>query len=410
MKRSILDLDSILIKKYKQYLLPSILTSLALALNEFADYMIISNLLGEQAFATANLAAPLCLGIAACYMLLGSGGSGCYSVFLGRWEKQKAGSVFRLSVYLAWIFGIVYMAVGFIFRDALTNILCPDRSLVTYFSEYYVTVLLTAPFIVAMLTTIWFLPPSGAPVIATVVNIVSNVVNIIMDFVYMKGLDLGIRGSVLATFTGYVVGMLVMLVLLKKHNVRIANSPVGSDAATLFTKIFRLGASVALLQVCFAVRYSIGNQLAIRYAGQDGIIAFPLCLQTFSIASIFILGTADAAQPILAMLNGQMDHQGEAQVLKRSLFFQVIFGLGLVGVLELFPGVLVSLYRITGPDTIAMAIKGVRIFALTYITRGVCIQFMRFFLVARKTRYALLISLFDGLGVIPAGFILCEFF
>nr|MCR5775067.1 hypothetical protein [Lachnospiraceae bacterium] len=47
---------------------------------------------------------------------------------------------------------------------------------------------------------------------------------------------------------------------------------------------------------------------------------------------------------------------------------------------------------------------------LTYITRGVCIQFMRFFLVARKTRYALLISLFDGLGVIPAGFILCEFF
>lgn len=34
---------SILMKKYRQYLLPSILTSLALALNEFVDGMLVSN-------------------------------------------------------------------------------------------------------------------------------------------------------------------------------------------------------------------------------------------------------------------------------------------------------------------------------------------------------------------------------
>ena len=44
MKKHAHPSGSILMKKYGQYLLPSILTSLALALNEFVDCMVVSNL------------------------------------------------------------------------------------------------------------------------------------------------------------------------------------------------------------------------------------------------------------------------------------------------------------------------------------------------------------------------------
>ena len=62
--------DSIIMRKYRQYLLPSILTSLALALNEFVDCMLVSNMLGGDALAIANMACPVILVIAACYVLL----------------------------------------------------------------------------------------------------------------------------------------------------------------------------------------------------------------------------------------------------------------------------------------------------------------------------------------------------
>ena len=403
-------------KKYKQYLLPSLLTSLALALNEFVDCMLVSNLLGSNALAVANIGCPVILLIAACYVLLGNGGSILYAIFLGKWDQKSAGRVFRLSLILSALGGVLFFLIGLAFKGSITEVLCADKELLPEFQSYYQVLLYSAPVLMLTLTFVSFLPPTGAPIIATIVNIVANGTNLVMDVVYIKFLKMGVEGAGYATITGYLIGFVVMLVLMKVRKVKPVSSPLLKKDANsksmsvmrLVVKIIAQGAPAAMLQVCFAIKYGYSNSLAVNYGGRNGVVAFSLCLQTFSIASVFLLGVADTAQPLLAMLYGQKDFKGERTVLKRSFFLQIFFALGLIAFFEIFPQAIAGMYGVNDPEVLRLGKMGIRIFALTYLPRGIAIQFMRFFQVEQRRLYAFAISLMDGLVVLPVGFLLCE--
>ena len=400
--------DSIIMKKYRQYLLPSILTSLALALNEFVDCMLVSNMLGGDALAIANMACPVILVIAACYVLLGTGGSILYAACLGKWDNEKAGKIFTLSIVLSIITGIVFIIAGFVLKGPVTAFLCADGSLRAEFTQYYSVLLFMAPLLIFMLTYVCFLPPSGAPVVATIANIVANGSNLLFDIIYIKFFHTGVKGAAYATISGYLAGIIVMFILVKNKKVKIAKSRIGRSDIRLIRIILVYGIPTAMLQVCFAIKYAFSNNMAAMYGGRTGIIAFSLCLQTFSIASVFLLGVCDTAQPLLAMLSGQKDYKGERLVLKRSFVLQVIFACVLIGLFELNPGAMAKMYGVDDSDVLAIALTGIRIFTITYLPRGICIQFMRFFQVEGRKLYAFLISLMDGFLVIPAGLILCK--
>ena len=404
--------NRILMKKYKQYLVPSIMTSLALALNEFVDCMLVSNLLGSDALAVANLGCPVILLIAAFYVLLGNGGSILYAIFLGKWDRVSAGKVFRLSLILSAVGGVLLLLIGLLLKGPVTGMLCADASLLPTYQSYYRVLLFSAPVLMLTLTFVSFLPPSGAPVIATVVNIVANGTNLVMDVVYIKFLKMGVDGAGYATITGYLIGFIVMLVMMRVHKVRpvsVKLSGKGSmDILRLIVRIIVQGAPAAMLQVCFAIKYGYSNSLSVSYGGRNGVVAFSLCLQTFSIASVFLLGVADTAQPLLAMLHGQKDYKGERAVLKRSFFLQIIFALGLILVFEAVPQAIAGMYGVEDPEVLRIGTLGIRLFALTYLPRGIAIQFMRFFQVEQRRLYSFVISLMDGLLVLPVGFLLCE--
>ena len=71
---------NLLQKKFRQYLLPMILASLASSLSEFLDGIVVSNLLGSDALALINLGMPVILIYAVIYSLIGIGGSSQYAV------------------------------------------------------------------------------------------------------------------------------------------------------------------------------------------------------------------------------------------------------------------------------------------------------------------------------------------
>lgn len=397
-------------QKYRQYLLPSILTTLALALNEFVDCMLVSNLLGSNALAIANLGCPVILLIAACYVLLGNGGSMLYAVYLGKWKHESAGKVYRMSLVLAGVLGVLFFVIGIIFQNPISASLCMDEGLRPDFLSYYRVLLLTAPVLIVMLTFVCFLPPSGAPVIATIVNLVANGLNLVMDYVYIRFFNMGIEGAAWATITGYVIGFVVMLVLLYMKKVHIHKSRISLKDIKLSYYIVSLGLPAAVLQICFAIKYAVSNHLALEYGERTGVIAFSLCLQTFSIASVFLLGVADTAQPLLAMLSGQRDYKGEDYILKKSFVLQLVFSLALIVLFESFPLAIAAAYGVDDPDVLDVGLNGIRIFAITYLPRGIAIQFMRYFQVEQRKAYAFFISIMDGLLVIPIGTVLCRIY
>ena len=396
-----------LFKKMIEYLFPTMLTMAALSLDEFVDSMIVSNLLGSSAMAVVGLGAPITMCIAATYTLLGNGSATLYALCLGKREMETAGKAFRLSIIVALISGLLLVLAGFVFFEPLAKLLCNDASLMPTFRPYLRGLLLTAPFIITILTLVEFLAPSGAPKIAMAINLIANAFNIGMDYVYIKWFHMGVEGAAYATLTGYVFGAILIGWIIYRRKVNIPKARLQLKDIRIMGEIAGTGSSPAVSQLGFALKFAFCNSQAILYGGAAGMVAYSMCNQTISIVSIFLAALVGASMPLIAVLHGQRDFGGETSMLKSVMRMNAILSLVCFGAFQLLAKPLASLYNITSSEEIALAVKAVRIFSFMYLFRGFYMILMKYMQVRSMKVYSMFISIFDGFGgIIPVAFVL----
>ncbi len=399
--------NRLLMKKFGQYLLPTMITSAAVSLNEFADSMVVSRLLGSQGLAIVNLGAPVMLAVAAAFCLLGCGGSTIYAISLGRRDHEGAGRSFTAAMSVALFTGLLMFFLGFVFFRGISGILCDDPLVKPAFNHYLRVLLLSVPLLVTILTFVEFLPPAGLPTHATVVNVVANVVNIIMDYVYIHVFGMGVEGAAWATLTGYVVSLVVVVYALARKKLKFYVSKEIFSSLKYLWEIFKQGGSDAMTQVGFTLQYAVCNSLALGLAGMNGVVAYSLCQQSLSVISIFMSALIGAATPIMAVLHGQHDFRGQAGILRTSLIGQFIVAVLCTGSFIIFAPQAAALYNITEPDQVIMAVRALRVFSLCYLVRSTTILYFRYLKILGMTGYATLIGALDGfLGVVPVTWIM----
>ena len=64
----------ILNRKFFHFLLPTVLSVMAMSLNEFVDSLLVANLIDSDAMTLVNMGSPLMIAFAVIYTLLGVGG------------------------------------------------------------------------------------------------------------------------------------------------------------------------------------------------------------------------------------------------------------------------------------------------------------------------------------------------
>jgi len=403
--------NKILIKKLLQYLIPSVITMAALSLNEFLDSMVVSVLLDSQALSIVNLGLPVMLCITAIYTLLGNGGSTLYAVFIGKRDTDSAGKTFWVSMITGFMSGLLFLIFGLIFLDTIAKILCNNVELLPAFKSYLRALLISAPFLTTILTFVDFLTPSGAPSVATVINIVANGIGVLMDYVYIKYFNMGVNAAAWSTLTGYSIAALLIIYVVLARKVTVFKSKVELKDFKLLREISALGVPSAISQFGFALKFGFCNNLAMMYGGTAGMVGFSLCTQVDSIISVFLAAIAGAGVPLIAVLHGQRDYRGETGVLKTTLIYQFIAVFILFLTFFIFPQCMTRIYNISDAVEIATSIKAIRIFVVLYLFRGFYMIFMKYLQVLKRTTYAMLISIFDGFaGIIPISLVMCYLF
>ncbi|MBR3748155.1 MAG: polysaccharide biosynthesis C-terminal domain-containing protein [Selenomonadaceae bacterium] len=400
----------ILLNKFVRYLIPAMITTIALSINEFVDSMLVANLLSSEAMGLVNLGFPVMLFMATIYTLLGTGGSTLYAICLGERQPIKAGKIFFLTLSLATLCGVLMFVVGEMFPDVFIALLCNEKSLAAEFTQYFHALLFSAPFLVFVLTLVSFLPASGAPGFSTLINVVANVVNLLMDYVYITYFGMGVEGAAWATLTGYLAGLIIIPVILLRGKVKLHFNRATRQDLNLLVEAMTTGSAAAFSQLGFALKFAFCNLLAATYGGSVGIVAFAFCLQSFAFVSIFIGGIVQGAMPLLSVLHGERDFSGRHHMLKVSLLIEFVLVAAAVIWFEIAPQQAAEIYNITDPTTKALAMHGLRIFAVALLLRSFCITFMFYLQILQRKFYALAISLFDGfVGIIPLAWIFCKF-
>jgi putative MATE family efflux protein len=407
MEKAFSRTNRILRKKFAQYLFPTTVTYAALSLNEFLDSMLVSNMLGSEAMAVVSLGMPMMLLMAAVYSLLGSGGSTVYAVALGGRDRETAGRSLTASLTVGLAAGVLILAAGTVFFKPLARLLCRSEELMPRFEAYLRVLVLSAPILISILTFTSFLPAAGRPGLSMTVNVVANVVNIVMDCVYIRVFHMGVEGAAWATLTGYLAGAAVLGHFALRKKLGVTASGKLLPAPGTVKKIAAQGGPDAMTQIGLSLQFAVCNTLASACAGTDGIVAFSLCIQSSSIVSVFYGAMIGSSVPLLSVLHGQRDYSGETGILKTAMT-----GQGLVGILSaclfaIFAPQAAALYNVTDTAQAALAVHALRIYALTNIPRAAVIVYFRYLKVIGFTGYASLVSALDGFAaIIPAAWIM----
>ena len=400
MKTEFLRSDRILRKKLRQYLLPTMASYAALSLNEFLDSMLVSNMLGSRAMAIVNLGMPLMLVYAAVYGLLGSGAATVYAVFLGKRDHDGAGKSLTVSMFTALAVGLLILGMGMLFMHPFANLLCRDASLMPQFVVYFRVLLLSAPFLTTILTFTTMLPSAGYPGYSMIVNVVANVVNIIMDYVYIHVLGMGVEGAAWATLTGYLVGLVFLVVLIMGKKIRVYASRKLKSSFALIAEVLKQGGPDAVTQIGFALQFAFCNATVSTLAGTTGIVAFSLCIQANSIVSVFLGAVMGSSIPLMSLLHGQRDYNGEASILKTSMEWQLVMSAVLSTVLVLFARQTAAIYNIREAGEVLVAVRALRIYCLMLFLRSAIILYFRYLKVAGFAWYAMIVSALDSFAAI----------
>ncbi|MBR0400353.1 MAG: polysaccharide biosynthesis C-terminal domain-containing protein [Mogibacterium sp.] len=354
---------------------------------------------------------PLMLIMAAAYNLLGSGGAAVYAMSLGRRDHETAGKSITAATRTGLAVGLLLLILGKLLFGPITGMLCHDEELMPRFQHYFDLLLLSSPFLVPILTFASFLPAAGYPKYSTIINVVANVVNISMDYVYIRILGMGVEGAAWATLTGYLAALLIIMILIIRRRIKVIISKEPLKSFETIAEIVKRGGPDALTQIGFSMQFAVINSLAGSYAGTAGIVAFSLCIQDNSVVSVFLGAFIGSSVPFLSVLHGQRDFRGEEGLLKTALKGQLMIVTISVILLELLAPQAAALYNITGTAQQAIAVRALRIYALTFIIRGSVIIYFRYLMVIGFSGYASLISALDGFGaIIPIAWLMCHAF
>lgn len=399
--------SKIIDKKFREFFIPTILTAMSSSFMLMADSIFVGNMLGASEFAAVNCCVPIQQIFGMVSELLGLGGSTAISVARGRRESQKANQIFTAVLFLLAAFSLILLLPQVYATSFFGNVLAKDPILYPIVLEYYGVLIWSVPFVIFVPTMEYILRAEGRPQLASIITVVSNVVNIGLDAVFMGPMHMGIRGAALASIIGYGVGfiMSVCALVFGKRTLHLCFGRLWSSCR----EIIYTGLPAAMGVGLVAVKIYCLNYIVMATAGNTGMVAFSICLETLSLCSMFMTASAQTMMPILGIYYGERDCGGARMVLQRTFRVMLICAGGLTLFLEAVPEAMLFLYGVKEAETAALAVQALRIYALSLCGLSISFLMMCYYMTIEKQKLANIISVINGLVIIvPCAYILSK--
>lgn len=302
---------SFLNKKYtKQTLtlaLPVMLTQLGQVSVQLFDNIIVGKLLGANALAAVSLGNALFISV----FIFGLGISFAIPPLVSEAHSQndhdRINSVFRHGFILNIVVGLVLMGLLLGFVPLLKYLNQPPEIIPDTQAFLFVMAFSVIPFM-AFQTMREVSEGLGYTIGVTKATIIANVINITLNYVFIKGLfgfpAMGVKGSALATLTARIFMMVFIYYVMMKHPttkryIKDFALKITTFSKEMFNKMLKLGLPTAF-QMFFEVTAFAGaaficglvsakdiasHQIALSMAS----FTFNLCIG-FSVASTVMIG------------------------------------------------------------------------------------------------------------------------
>lgn len=391
--------DHFTYKKLLKFTLPSIAMMIFTSIYGVVDGFFVSNFAGDIPFKAVNLIMPFLMIFGTVGFIFGTGGTAIVANTLGEGDREKANRYFSLFVYVAFVLGIFFAAVGMIFIRPIAVMLGAEGAILDNCVVYGRIVLCALPFLVLQFLFQSFFVAAEKPRMGLFVIVAAGVTNMVLDAVLVTALpqEYRLAGAAIATAASQFVGGFVPLVYFFRKNTSLFRLGKTRLDFRALVKACINGSSEFMSNVSMSVVGMLYNVQLLKYAGEDGIAAYGVMMYvSFIFAAVFI-GYSIGTAPVISYHNGAGNHRELKGILKKSLTLLTFGSVLMLVAAELLARPLALIFVSYSASLMEMTVYGFRIFSFSFLFMGFAIFGSGFFTALNDGLTSALISFLRSL-------------
>lgn len=320
--------------------LPTVLAQIINMLYNIVDRIYIGHIpeVGAVALTGVGVCMPLIMIVTAFAAFVGFGGAPRASIFMGRGDHASAertlGNCFLVQIIVSLLLTAALLLWN---RDFLMAFGASENTIeygVRYMNIYAVGTI----FVQMTLGMNAFITAQGFAKTGMFSVLIGAVANIVLDPIFIFGLNMGVQGAALATILSQAISCTWVLSFLfgKKTHLKIRKENLRLKANIIFPSLalglstFIMQASESVISVCF-------NSSLLKYGGDIAVGAMTILTSVMQFAMLPLQGLGQGAQPIISYNYGAKNAGRVKAAFKLLLKASLCYSTLLWALVMLFP-------------------------------------------------------------------------
>ena len=387
---------------FRKMLLPTVMSTVFTALFCISDGIFVGHGIGSDALAAVNIVVPLWLFATGVGLMFGMGASVLAAIHLSNGKLKVARIIITQAVIVSSAFLIIFSLITSLFASKTVAILGASPQLTPLAVDYLIGFIPFSATNALLCSGGFFIRLDGSPRYAMACSLVSAVINIILDYLFIFPFGWGIFGAAIATSIGTVVGCVMILIYLfnprhKLHFIRFKSS-WNSIKLTMRNTwyVCKLGVSSFLNETANSCMMLCGNLVMMKINGNDGVAAWSIICYFYPIVFMIYNAIGLSAQPIISYNYGRDDSLRIRKASMLALKTSVSCGILLFILTVLFSHEIPLLFVSSTTQAYRFAVNGLPIFAIGFIFFAVSMTAISYFQSVKKAKNAILITVMRG--------------
>lgn len=366
-------------KKILHATFPPIIMMLFTSLYSVVDGLFLSNLAGKDAFAAVGFITPYLMMFNSIGFMFGTGGSALIAKKLGEKNSEDANEIFTTLVFSSALTGVILTVLGQIFLLPAATLQGASGKLLENSLAYGRIYLLGTSACVVQFEFQALYATSGKSRLGLISAVISGLLNIFLDALFLGAFSWGIKGAAVATILSQWFGGLFPFIFYGRKNSSHLRLIKSRFRGRELLKICANGSSETVNNLSISAVSLFYNIQLIAYAGPDGIAAYGIMNYVSFLFTAVFWGYISGIAPVISYHFGAENRKELQSLLRKSLILVSCCSITMFLLSELLAGPISMIYAGYSPELMTLSVHGFRLFAFSFIFSGLSIFFSSFF-------------------------------
>lgn len=347
-----------------------------------------------------GLSLPMITMVTAFANLFGMGGAPLCSIERGRGNLEETEKIMGNSFSMMMLFGVLLTGVGLLFKKPLLYAFGASDATWPFADAYITIYMLGSIFVMVGLGMNSFINSQGFGRIGMCTVLLGAAANLVLDPIFIFGLDMRIRGAALATVISQALSAAWILWFLtgKKAILRLKLSCMKPEFKRI-KEITALGMSGFTMAITNCTVQVVCNATLQVYGGDLYVGIMTVINSLREVAIMPVHGVTNSAQPVMGFNYGAREYKRVKKAIVFTSVFSIFYTTLVWALLHGFPEFFIRMFN-QDPALIEAGIPALRLYFFGFFMMSLQFAGQAVFVALGKSRQAVFFSIFRKVVIV----------